>query len=113
MCFQNSFLIISNKVFIKYSDNQIRRYNLDLIYNLCKKSNVKNKESLLYQTLIFHDLILYNCGNNDFIKPYERLIEILSDSMNYNFKKYQLLKIFYLESKYYFDNIPNEKKYSS
>ena len=46
------------------------------------------------------------CG---FIKPYERLIELLSDSMNYNFKKYQLLKIFYLESKYYFDNIQSEK----
>ena len=55
-------------------------------------------------------LITYfrKCG---FIKPYERLIELLSDSMNYNFKKYQLLKIFYLESKYYFDNIPNEKRH--
>jgi len=46
----------------------------------------------------------------EFIQPYERLMELLSDSMNYNFKKYQLLKIFYLESKYYFDNIPNEKR---
>ena len=48
------------------------------------------------------------CG---FIKPYKRLIEILSDSMNYNFKKYQLLKIFYIESKYYFDNIESEKSH--
>ena len=48
------------------------------------------------------------CG---FIKPYERLMELLSDSMNYNFKKYQLLKIFYLESKYYFDNIQSEKSH--
>ena len=48
------------------------------------------------------------CG---FIKPYERLMELLSDSMNYNFKKYQLLKIFYLESKYYFDNIKSEKSH--
>ena len=48
------------------------------------------------------------CG---FIKPYEKLIEILSDNMNYNFKKYQLLKIFYLESKYYFDNIASEKSH--
>ena len=64
----------TNKVFIKYSDNQIRRYNIDLIYNLCKNSNLKNKESLLYQTLIFHDLILYNCGNNDFIKDINLMI---------------------------------------
>ena len=48
------------------------------------------------------------CG---FIKPYEKLIEILSDNMNYNFKKYQLVKIFYLESKYYFDNIASEKSH--
>jgi hypothetical protein len=55
-------------------------------------------------------LITYfrKCG---FIKPYERLMELLSDSMNYNFKKYQLLKIFYLESKYYFDNIQSEKSH--
>ena len=64
----------TNKVFIKYSDNQIRRYNLDIIYNLCKNSNLKNKESLLYQTLIFHDLILYNCGNKDIIKDINLMI---------------------------------------
>ncbi len=64
----------TNKVFIKYSDNQIRRYNLNLIYNLCKNSNVKNKESLLYQTLIFHDIILYNCGNKDVIKDINLMI---------------------------------------
>ena len=64
----------TNKVFIKYSDNQIRRYNIDLIYNLCKNSNVKNKESLLYQTLIFHDIILYNCGNKDVIKDINLMI---------------------------------------
>ena len=64
----------TNKVFIKYSDNQIRRYNLDIIYNLCKNSNLKNKESLLYQTLIFHDLILYNCGNDNIIKDIDLMI---------------------------------------
>ena len=64
----------TNKVFIKYSDNQIRRYNIDLIYNLCKNSNLKNKESLLYQTLIFHDIILYNCGNKDVIKDINLMI---------------------------------------
>ena len=47
----------------------------------------------------------------DFIKPYEKLIEILSESMIYNFKKYQLMKIFYLESRYYFIFIPSEKRY--
>ena len=64
----------TNKVFIKYSDNQIRRYNIELIYNLCKNSNLKNKESLLYQTLIFHDIILYNCGNKDVIKDINLMI---------------------------------------
>jgi hypothetical protein len=64
----------TNKIFIKYSDNQRRRNNIDLIYNLCKNSNFKNKESLLYQTLIFHDIILYNCGNNNIIKDIDLMI---------------------------------------
>ena len=64
----------TNKIFIKYSESKIRRNHIDIIYNLCKNSNFKNKESLLYQTLIFHDLILYNCGNEDIIKDINLMI---------------------------------------
>ena len=64
----------TNKIFIKYSESKIRKNHIDIIYNLCKNSNFKNKESLLYQTLIFHDLILYNCGNEDIIKDINLMI---------------------------------------
>ncbi len=64
----------TNKIFIKYSDNELRKSHIDIIFNLCKNSNFKNKESLLYQTLIFHDLILYNCGNDDIIKDINLMI---------------------------------------
>ena len=75
-----------------------------------RKDIRKTREFKGYKLEMNKILITYfrKCG---FIKPYERLIEILSDSMNYNFKKYQLLKIFYLESKYYFDNIASEKSH--
>ena len=64
----------TNKIFIKYIDNKIRKNHIDIIFNLCKNSNFKNKESLLYQTLIFHDLILYNCGNDNIIKDIDLMI---------------------------------------
>ena len=70
-----------------------------------KKKQFKNFKKQLNKTLITY---LKKCGS---IQPYERLIYIISESMNYNFKKYQLVKIFYLESKFYFDNIPTEKRY--
>ena len=64
----------TNKIFIKYTDNNLRKNHIDIIFNLCKNSNFKNKESLLYQTLIFHDLILYNCGNDEIIKDINLMI---------------------------------------
>ena len=75
-----------------------------------RKDIRKNRQFKNFKKEMNKILITYfrKCG---FIKPYEKLIEILSDNMNYNFKKYQLLKIFYLESKYYFDNIASEKSH--
>ena len=75
-----------------------------------RKDIRKTRQFKGFKTEMNKILITYfrKCG---FIKPYERLMELLSDSMNYNFKKYQLLKIFYLESKYYFDNIQSEKSH--
>jgi len=36
---------------------------------------------------------------------------LISDNKRYNYRKYQLLKIFYLESRYYFENIRTSKAY--
>ena len=48
---------------------------------------------------------------SDFIAPYLYLYQNISDNKRYNYRKYQLVKIFYLESKYYFDNIRTAKGY--
>ena len=50
---------------------------------------------------------------SEFITPYIHLYQIITDNTIYDYRKYQLVKIFYLESKYYFDNIQNEKGYIS
>ena len=76
-----------------------------------KRKDIRHTRSFKGYKAEMNKILITYFRKCDFIKPYERLIEILSDSMNYNFKKYQLLKIFYLESKYYFDNIQSEKSH--
>jgi len=76
-----------------------------------KRKDIRRTRSFKGYKAEMNKILITYFRKCDFIKPYERLIEILSDSMNYNFKKYQLLKIFYLESKYYFDNIQSEKSH--
>ena len=49
----------------------------------------------------------------DFITPFIHLYDIISDNTLYDFRKYQLVKIFYHESNYYFDNIQDEKGHIS
>ena len=58
-------------------------------------------------------LIITFLRNSQFITPYMHLYQIITDNTPYDFRKYQLVKIFYLESKYYFDNIQNDKGYIS
>ena len=51
--------------------------------------------------------------NSEFITPYIHLYQMISNNTLYDYSKYQLVIIFYLESKYYFDNIQNDKGYIS
>ena len=49
------------------------------------------------------------------IIPYKHIYQIIYENniYDYDFRIYQFVKIFYLESKYYFDNICNDKEYIS
>ena len=58
-------------------------------------------------------LIITFLRRSGYIAPYMHIYKKISDSNIYDFRKYQFIKIFYLESKYYFDNISNDKGYIS
>ena len=64
----------THKIFLKYSNSRYRKYSLDLIKNLCHKIQFSNSESLFYQTLLYYDIILFNCGNDIIINNLDLLI---------------------------------------
>ena len=64
----------THKIFLKYSNSRYRKYSLDLIKHLCQKIQFSNYESLFYQTLLYYDIILFNCGNDIIINNLDLLI---------------------------------------
>ena len=77
-----------------------------------KKDIRKSKKFKSFKIEMIKVLITF-LKASEFITPYIHLYQIISDNTIYDFRKYQLVKIFYLESKYYFDNIQNDKGYIS
>ena len=64
----------THKIFLKYSSLRYRKYCLDIIRHLSQKLNDKNSQSIFYQTLLYHDIVLYNCGNEVIINNLDLLI---------------------------------------
>ncbi len=64
----------TNKIFLKYTNPKYRQYSINIIRTLCNKSPYRNKNALFYQTLLYNDIILYNCGNNVLISNLDLLI---------------------------------------
>ena len=64
----------TNRIFLKYSSKKYRKYSLDLIRNLSEKIQFSNSDSIFYQTLLYHDIVLYNCGNEVIINNLDLLI---------------------------------------
>ena len=64
----------THKIFLKYSSSRYRKYCLDIIRHLSQKLNDKNSQSIFYQTLLYHDIVLYNCGNEVIINNLDLLI---------------------------------------
>ena len=64
----------THKIFLKYTNNSYRKYCLDIIRNLSQKLENENSHSIFFQTIIFQDMVLYNCGNEIIIKNLDLLI---------------------------------------
>ena len=69
-----SISLKTHKIFLKYSNPRYRKYSLDLIKTLCQKIQFPNSESIFYQTLLYYDIILFNCGNDIIINNLDLLI---------------------------------------
>ena len=72
--FPEELNIKTNKIFNKYTNQKYRQYSINIIRTLCNKSPYRNKNALFYQTLLYNDIILYNCGNNVLISNLDLLI---------------------------------------
>ena len=64
----------THKIFLRYSNPRYRKYSLDLIKKLCQNLQFSNSESIFYQTLLYYDIILFNCGNDIIINNLDLLI---------------------------------------
>ena len=76
-----------------------------------KKIRSTNKFKAFKNEMIQLIITFLKCS--EFITPYIHLYQLISDNTLYDFRKYQLVKIFYLESIYYFENIQNDKGHIS
>ena len=100
----------THKIFIKYTNLKYRQYSLSIIKKLCQKSPYNNKNSIFYQTLLFHDIALYNCGNEVLISNFDLLIlscftiAIKSLCDQYHILKIKDLKNIYREKFYFYNN---------
>ena len=100
----------THKIFIKYTNLKFRQYSLSIIKNLCQKSPYNNKNSIFYQTLLLHDIVLYNCGNEILISNFDLLIfscftiAIKSLCEQYHILKINDLKNIYREKFYLYKN---------
>ena len=99
-----------HKIFIKYTNLKYRQYSLSIIKKLCQKSPYNNKNSIFYQTLLLHDIVLYNCGNEVLISNFDLLIlscftiAIKSLCDQYHILKIKDLKNIYREKFYLYKN---------
>ena len=100
----------THKIFIKYTNLKYRQYSLSIIKKLCQKSPYNNKNSIFYQTLLFHDIALYNCGNEVLISNFDLLIfSCFTIAIKSLCEQYQVLKIkdlknIYREKFYFYNN---------
>ena len=85
----------------------------DIFKIFSKKEEIKKSKKFKEFKIELVKIIITFLKKSEMITPYIHLYQLISDNTIYDFRKYQLIKIFYLESKYYFDNIHNDKGYIS
>ena len=62
---------------------------------------------------VYNELVRVFVSQHDFIAFYNEIFEVFGKDFNFNYKKYQFLKIFYLVSSFYYANIDETKKYQT
>ena len=85
----------------------------DIFKLVTKQKNFKKSRQFKAFKIQMNKILITFLKKSEIITPYIHLYQIISDNTIYDFRKYQLVKIFYLESKFYFDNIQNDKGYIS
>ena len=85
----------------------------DIFKIFTRKEEIKKYKKFKEFKIELVKIIITFLKKSEMITPYIHLYQLISDNTIYDFRKYQLIKIFYLESKYYFDNIHNDKGYIS
>ena len=78
-----------------------------------KQKNARRSRQFKSFKIEMVKLLITFLKKSQFNTPYVHIYQIITDNTPYDFRKYQLVKIFYLESQYYFDNIQNDKAYIS
>ena len=85
----------SHLIFLKYTSSKYRSYMINQYKNLCNKlhSNV-NKHEIFYLSILFNDLILYNCGNEPIITNISLLILCcFYISVKFRLNQYEVMSI--------------------
>ena len=85
----------------------------DIFKSVTKQKNIRKTRQFKSFKVEMISLLRNFLKRSEYITPYIQLYQIISENNLYDFRKYQFVKIFYLESKYYFDNINNDKGYVS
>ena len=85
----------------------------EIFKSVSKKKDIRKSKKFKSFKIEMIKLLITFLKACQFITPYVHLYQIITDNTIYDYRKYQLVKIFYLESKYYFDNIQNDKTYIS
>ena len=85
----------SHLIFLKYTSAKYRSYMINQYKNLCNKlhSNV-NKHEIFYLSILFNDLILYNCGNEPIITNISLLVLCCFYlSVKFRLNQYEIMSI--------------------
>ena len=85
----------SHLIFLKYTSSKYRSYMINQYKNLCNKlhSNV-NKHEIFYLSILFNDLILYNCGNEPIITNISLLVLCcFYISVKFRLNQYEVMSI--------------------
>ena len=93
--FPTSISTKTHLIFLKYTSPKYRSYMLNQYKFLCNKlHNNVNKHEIFYLSILFNDLILYNCGNEPIITNISLLVFCcFYISVKFRLNQYEVMSI--------------------